>query len=31
MIKEYVKEKMKDTEFQAAWQELDEEFDILEQ
>ncbi len=28
--KEHLKEKTKDPEFQAAWQGLDEEFDILE-
>ena len=29
-VKEHLKEKMEDPEFQAAWRELDEEFDILE-
>jgi ribosome-binding protein aMBF1 (putative translation factor) len=29
-VKEHLKEKMKDSEFQTAWRGLDEEFDILE-
>ena len=29
-VKEHLKEKIKDSEFQAAWRGLDEEFEILE-
>ena len=29
-VKEHLKEKMKDSKFQAAWRGLDQEFDILE-
>jgi ribosome-binding protein aMBF1 (putative translation factor) len=29
-VKEHLKEKMKDSQFQAAWVGLDEEFDMLE-